>query len=141
VYGHPEAEVFEKGFSLAAPEKGWPQASIMYARTSENTSGRTTPMFDSVPPCNMKENREMGRESMTDLRNAREIYEIDVRSGAYGERRWVIMPIATLVLVLLASTGLFLRNRISGNLYLLAIFAASALLLGIPVLVGKMRRK
>ncbi len=77
---------------------------------------------------------------MCALRHERDIYEIDVRSGAYGERRWVIMPIATFVLVLLASTGLFLRNQFSGYWYIFAIFAASGILLMIPIIVGKLKR-
>jgi hypothetical protein len=77
---------------------------------------------------------------MCALRNEREIYEIDVRSGAYGERRWVIMPIAAFLLVLLASIGLFLRNLISGYWFIFAVFAASALFLIVPIVVGRLRR-
>lgn len=77
---------------------------------------------------------------MCALRNEREIFEIDVRSGAYGERRWVIMPIAAFLLVLLASIGLFLRNLISGYWFIFAVFAASALFLIVPIVVGRLRR-
>jgi len=77
---------------------------------------------------------------MCALRHEREIYEIDVRSGAYGERRWVIMPIAAFLLVLLASIGLFLRNLISGYWFIFAVFAASALILIVPIVVGRLRR-
>ena len=77
---------------------------------------------------------------MCALRHEREIYEIDVRSGAYGERRWVIMPIAAFALILLASIGLFLRNLISGYWFIFAVFAASALILIVPIVVGRLRR-
>lgn len=78
---------------------------------------------------------------MCALRHERDIYEIDLRSGAYSDRRSVIMPIATLVLVLLGITGLFLRNLISGYWFLFAVFAASALLLMIPIVVNRMKRE
>jgi len=78
---------------------------------------------------------------MCALRHEREIYEVDVRSGAYGERRWVIMPIAAFVLVLLAESGLFVRNLLSGYWYILSVFIASALLLMIPILVSRMKRE
>lgn len=78
---------------------------------------------------------------MCALRHERDIYEIDVRSGAYGERRWVIMPIAAFTLVLLGATGLFLRNRFSGYWFIFAVFASSALLLMIPILVKRMKRE
>jgi 4-hydroxybenzoate polyprenyltransferase len=83
----------------------------------------------------------MGKESMTILRNARELYEVDVRSGAYGERRWAIMAIAAIVLILLASIGLLMRNQISGYWFILAVFVASAVLLTIPILVKRIRRE
>ena len=54
----------------------------------------------------------MGREPMADLRNARELYEVDVRSGAYGERRWVIMPIAAPFIVLGWGTAGYMAWRI-----------------------------
>jgi len=78
---------------------------------------------------------------MCALRHEREIYEVDLRSGAYGKRRWVIMPIAAFVLVLLASIGLFLRNMVSGYWFIFAVFAASALLLMIPILIWKVERE
>ena len=78
---------------------------------------------------------------MCAMRHEREIYEVDVRSGAYGERRWVIMPIAILVLVLLAETGMFVRHLLSGYWYIFAVFSASALLLMIPILVRRMKRE
>jgi hypothetical protein len=78
---------------------------------------------------------------MCALRHEREIYEVDLRSGAYGERRWVIMPIAAFVLVALAETGLFVRDMLSGYWFIFAVFAASALLLIIPIILGKMRQR
>ncbi len=78
---------------------------------------------------------------MCALRHEKEIYEIDLRSGAYGEMRWVIMPIAAFLLVLLASIGLFLRNLISGYWFMFAAFTASALLLMIPIIVSRLRRE
>jgi hypothetical protein len=50
------------------------------------------------------------------------------------------MPITAFVLVLLASIGLFLRNLISGYWFIFAVFAASALLLMITIIVGRLRR-
>jgi len=78
---------------------------------------------------------------MCALRHEREIYETNVRSGAYGERRWVIMPIAAFVLVMLAETGLLVRNLISGYWYVLAVFAAAAIILMIPILIRRMKRE
>lgn len=74
-------------------------------------------------------------------RHEREIYEVNVRSGAYGERRWTIISVSAFALILLAETGLFLRNLLSGYLFILAVFAATALLLTIPILVRRIRRE
>ena len=111
--------MYEKRVSpLEKPKERWPQDSINIVRKLGRSKG----------------------EPMCALRHERDIYEVDVRSGAYGERRSVIMPVAALVLVLLGLTGLFLRNLVSGYWFLFAVFAASALLLMTPILARRMKR-
>ena len=78
---------------------------------------------------------------MSAPRHAREIYEVNVRTGAYGKRRWVLIPIGAFLMVVIAATGFLVLNRMPGHWYLVALGVASVLLLMIPILVRKLRSR
>lgn len=78
---------------------------------------------------------------MSAPRHAKEIYEVNVLSGAYGKRRWVMIPLGTFLLVAVAATGFIVLNLIPGYWYLVALGVASILLLMVPILVRRLKSR
>lgn len=77
---------------------------------------------------------------MSTSRHAKEIYETDLRSGAYGERRWIMLPIAAFLLVMIAVIGLTVTITVHGYWFLLGLGILSVLLLMIPILIRRRAR-